>query len=360
MTGKVDLKNFDQEQLVEYVESLGQPAFRGRQIMGWLYRYGITEFSQMTDLAKSFRKVLDKHCYLSAFNNPTLERSADGCVKFGFCLEDDCIIESVLIPESDRNTLCISSQVGCAMNCTFCLTGTMGFKRNLLPSEIVNQVCAVRDFLALESTSNLIGPDQITNIVFMGMGEPLNNLDNLLTSLSILTEHRGLNIAGRKITVSTCGIAPKLKILGERSTVNLAISLHAANDQVRDQLMPINKKYPIAELIKACQQFPMPKRKRIMFEYILLKGINDSDQDAHDLALLLKKVPCKINLLPYNESPGLKFESPSRERILQFQDILRAAHFSVFIRNSRGSDISAACGQLASSKKKDHNTIFCE
>ncbi len=360
MTSNIDLKNFDQEQLVQYVESLGQPSFRGRQIMGWLYRYGITDFSQMTDLAKSFRKVLDKHCYLSTFTNPAIERSTDGCVKFGFRLEDGYLIESVLIPEPDRNTLCISSQVGCAMDCTFCLTGTMGFKRNLLPSEIVNQVCAVRDFLALEPKSNLIGPDQVTNIVFMGMGEPLNNLGNLLTSLSILTEHRGLNIAGRKITVSTCGIAPKLKILGERTTVNLAISLHAANDEVRNQIMPINKKYPIDELITACQEFPMPKRKRIMFEYILLKGVNDSDQDARDLARLLKKVPCKINLLPYNESPGLKFKSPNRQRILQFQDILREAHFSVFIRNSRGADISAACGQLASIMKKDHNEIVCE
>ncbi len=357
MNKKVDLRNFDQEQLVTYVESLGQPAFRGRQIMGWLYRPEITQFSQMTDLAKSFRKLLEERCYLSSFSNPALERSEDGCVKFGFRLDDGNVIESVLIPEPERNTLCISSQVGCGMKCSFCLTGTMGFIRNLLPSEIVNQVCAVRDFLSAEPKSALIGPDQVTNIVFMGMGEPLNNMDNLLTSLNILTEHRGLNIAGRKITVSTCGIAPKLRRLGENSTVNLAISLHAANDEVRNAIMPVNRRYPIKELIQACKDFPMPKRKRIMFEYILLKEINDSDRDAHQLARLLKEVPCKINLLPYNESPGLPFKSPSEDRVLKFQDILRKAHFSVFIRNSRGADISAACGQLASQEKNGDNSI---
>lgn len=349
---KVDLKNFNQEQLIAYVESLGQPAFRGRQIMGWLYRPGITEFSQMTDLAKEFRKVLGEHCYMSRFEHPKIERSEDGCLKFGFLLEDDQMIEAVLIPETDRNTICVSSQVGCAMNCSFCLTGTMGFIRNLSPSEIVNQVCAVRDFLLAEPKENLIGSENITNLVFMGMGEPLNNLDNLLVALSILTEHRGLNFAGRRITVSTCGIAPKLKALGEQSSVNLAISLHGARDDVRDQLMPINRTYPLEELMQACRQFPMPKRKRIMFEYILLKGINDSDEDAYELANLLDSVPCKINLLPYNESPNLPYKSPGKERILAFQEILREKQYSVFIRHSRGADISAACGQLAAKHKE--------
>ena len=352
MKDKVDLKNFNQEQLVSYVESLGQPSFRGRQIMSWLYRPGITEYSQMTDLAKVFREILTEHCYISRFENPHIERSEDGCVKFGFQLEDGKMIESVLIPEQDRNTLCISSQVGCAMNCSFCLTGTMGFLRNLSPAEIVNQVCSVRDFLLSEPEENLMGPDAITNLVFMGMGEPLNNLDNLLVALSILTEHKGLNIAGRKITVSTCGIAPKIKALGEHSSVNLAISLHGAHDDVRNKLMPINRTYPIGVLMQACREFPMPKRKRIMFEYILLKDINDSDEEAHELARLLTSIPCKINLLPYNESPNLPYKSPSRERILAFQEILRKAHYSVFIRHSRGADISAACGQLAAKHKE--------
>lgn len=344
---KTDLKDFSQTQLIEYVESLGQPPFRGKQIMGWLYRHGITEFSQMTDLAKVFRQVLEKKCCFSHFKDPLIERAEDGCVKFGFHLADNNIVESVLIPEPDRNTLCISSQVGCAMKCTFCLTGTMGFTRNLSPGEIVNQICGVRDFLLTQPEEERSGPKEISNVVFMGMGEPLNNMKNVLTSLSIMTDPRGLNLAGRRITVSTCGIAPKLRELGEKTTVNLAISLHAADDEIRKKLMPVNDRYPINELLDACRDFPMPKRKRIMFEYILLKDINDSDKQARQLAKKLRKIPCKINLLPYNESPDLPYKSPDSDRILAFQEILRQAHYSVFIRNSRGSDISAACGQLA-------------
>lgn len=344
---RTDLKNFSQTQLIEYVESLGQPPFRGKQIMGWLYRPDITEFSQMTDLAKVFRTVLVKKCCFSNFKDPLIERAEDGCVKFGFHLNDNHIVESVLIPETDRNTLCISSQVGCAMKCTFCLTGTMGFTRNLSPSEIVNQICGVRDFLATLPDEQRIGPKEITNVVFMGMGEPLNNLENVLVSLSIMTDPRGLNLAGRRITVSTCGIAPKLRELGQKSSVNLAISLHAVDDEIRRQLMPVNDRYSIDELLEACRDFPMPKRRRIMFEYILLKDINDSDKQARQLAKKLRNIPCKINLIPYNESPALPYKNPGQSRILAFQEILRRSHYSVFIRNSRGSDISAACGQLA-------------
>jgi len=347
---KTDLKNFSQPQLIEYVESLSQPSFRGKQIMGWLYRSGITEFSQMTDLAKIFRQLLEEKSCFSLFKDPLIERARDGCIKFGFHLEDNKIVESVLIPEPDRNTLCISSQVGCAMKCSFCLTGTMGFTRNLSPSEIVNQICGVRDFLLTLPDEERTGPKEISNVVFMGMGEPLNNLKNVLTSLSIMTEPKGLNLAGRRITVSTCGIAPRLRELGEKSSVNLAISLHAVDDEIRGRLMPVNSSYPVDQLLEACRSFPMPKRRRIMFEYILLKGINDSDKQAHQLAKKLRKIPCKINLLPYNESPALPYKSPDQNRILAFQEILRQAHYSVFIRNSRGSDISAACGQLAGKK----------
>lgn len=348
---KTDLKNFSSDQLVEYVESLGQPPFRGRQIMAWLYRHDIKEFSQMTDLAKVFRSVLTENAYISQFDEIITERSSDGCVKFGFTLEDGNVIESVLIPEEERNTLCISSQVGCAMGCTFCLTGTMGFVRNLTPSEIVNQVCAVRDFLLTQDPEERIGPDRVTNLVYMGMGEPLNNLDNVLTSLSILTEPKGLDLAARKITVSTCGIVPNLRKLGENSPVNLAISLHAVDDETRDKLMPVNRRHNLDALLKACRDFPMPKRKRIMFEYVLLAGINDSDKQARLLAKKLRKIPCKINLLPYNECAALPYKSPTRERTLAFQKILMDAHYSVFIRSSRGADISAACGQLAVEKK---------
>jgi len=344
---KTDLKNFSQDQLIEFVVDLGQSSFRGRQIMGWLYRPEITEFSQMTDLAKVFRTLLEEKCFISQFPDPIIECAEDGCVKFGFRLHDNHIIESVLIPEPDRNTLCISSQVGCAMNCSFCLTGTMGFSRNLSPSEIVNQICGVRDYLLAQPEDKPVGPGRITNVVFMGMGEPFNNLENVLTSLSIMTDPRGLNLAERRITVSTCGIASKLSRLGERSAVNLAISLHAVDDTVRSKLMPVNDRYPVDELLEACRKFPMPKRKRIMFEYILLEGINDSDDQARRLARKLRKIPCKINLIPYNDSPELGYKGSDHSRILAFQEILRKAHYSVFIRNSRGSDISAACGQLA-------------
>lgn len=344
---KIDLKNLTQEQLTAFALGLDQPAFRAKQIMGWLYRPGITEFSQMTDIAKVFRSILEETACISQFENPILEKATDGCVKFGFRLYDGNVIEAVLIPEPDRNTLCISSQVGCAMACAFCLTGTMGFTRNLTPAEIVNQICAVRDYLLALPKEERIGPDRVTNVVYMGMGEPLNNLDNVLASLSIITEQKGLDLTPRRITVSTCGIVPKLRELGEKSPVNLAISLHAVDDATRRRLMPINDRYSIDDLLTACRDFPMPKRKRIMFEYILLKGINDSNHDARELARKLKGIPCKINLIPYNESQALPYRSPGMDRLMAFQKILLDAHYTVFIRNSRGSDISAACGQLA-------------
>lgn len=346
MTDKTDLRNLTQDEIITFVESLGQPAFRGRQIMGWLYRPGITDFSQMTDLAKEFRQILGEHARLSRLTDPILERSNDGTVKFGFRLDDGQMIESVLIPEPDRNTLCVSSQVGCAMNCSFCLTATMGFVRNLTPAEIVGQICAVDDFLRAQPTDERIGPERVTNVVFMGMGEPLNNLENLLKALSIMTEQRGLDLTNRRITVSTCGIVPRMRQLGENSDANLAISLHAIDDATRSRLMPINQRYPLDELLAACRDFPMPKRKRIMFEYIMLKGINDSLADARELARRLRDIPCKINLLPFNESPGIPYTGSPMPQILAFQKVLMDAHYSVFIRNSRGSDISAACGQL--------------
>ncbi len=344
---KTDCRNLDQRGLIAFVESLGQPAFRGKQIMSWLYRPGVTEFSEMTDLAKSFRAVLAEHAVISSFKSPLIERSADGCLKFAFRLDDGAIIESVLIPEIDRNTLCISSQVGCAMNCTFCKTGTMGFVRNLTPAEIVNQVCFARDFLLEQPKSGLIGPSAITNIVFMGMGEPLNNIENLLVSLSILTEQKGLDMAARRITVSTCGIINNMERLGRSSNVNLAISLHAVDNETRNLLMPINRKYPLEALLQACRDYPIQKRKRIMFEYVLLDGVNDSNEEAQRCAKMLRGIPCKINLLAFNEVEGIPYRPSSRERIIAFQDILRYHNYSVFIRSSRGSDISAACGQLA-------------
>lgn len=349
---KTDLRDLTSQGLVEFAQSLDQPGFRGKQILSWIYRYGVSSFDEMTDLAKVFRQILNKEAYISKFDTPILEKATDGCVKFGFKLHDGHTIESVIIPEPDRNTLCISSQVGCAMGCSFCLTGTMGFIRNLTPSEIVNQVCSVRDYLLEQPSEELIGPDRITNVVFMGMGEPLNNLENVLDSLSILTEQKGLDLAARKITISTCGIVPKMIELAQFPTVNLAISLHSVRNSVRNELMPVNRKYPVEVLLDACRSLPVPRRKRIMFEYTLLEGINDSNEDAHLLAKKLSGIPCKINLLAYNKCDSLPYQSPPRHRIMDFQKILIEHHYTVFIRNSRGSDISAACGQLATDSEK--------
>jgi 23S rRNA (adenine2503-C2)-methyltransferase len=336
-----DLKNLTQEKLLQFVVSLGQPAFRGRQILPWIYKLGITEFSQMTDLAKDFRATLSESATISRFEDMMVECSRDGAVKFGFRLEDGHLIESVLIPEEDRSTLCVSSQVGCAMGCRFCLTGGMGFSRNLSVAEIINQVCAVRDWALARD----MGP--VTNIVFMGMGEPLANFANLLDAISLLTEQRGLDFSNRHITVSTCGLVPQMRQLGEQTDVNLAVSLHAVDDVTRSDLMPINKRYPIAELIETCRTYRQKRRKRIMFEYTLFDGINDSDGDAKKLARLLREVPCKINLLSVNPAGGEMFNKPDSERVLAFQKILRDRDFTVFIRQSRGTDIAAACGQLA-------------
>jgi 23S rRNA m2A2503 methyltransferase len=348
---KTDLKDLTQEQLIHFVESLGQPSFRGRQLLTWIYKVGIIDFAQMTDLAKEFRGILAGSAIMSRFSDVQVECSRDGAVKFAFLLEDGCLIESVLIPEEDRTTLCVSSQVGCAMGCDFCLTGAMGFIRNLATAEIVNQVCAVRDWALAHDK----GP--LTNLVFMGMGEPLANFDHLLDAISIFTEQRGLDFSNRRITVSTCGLVPQMRKLGDLTDVNLAVSLHAANDEVRSRLMPINNRYPLAELIETCRTYRQKRRKRIMFEYTLLDGINDSDHDAEQLADLLRGVSCKINLLAVNPAGNPVYRSPGPKRILDFQHILRSRGYTVFIRQSRGTDIAAACGQLAGKewKGKDKN-----
>jgi 23S rRNA (adenine2503-C2)-methyltransferase len=344
---KNDLTNLSLSQLTEFLVSLGLPGYRGIQVFAWLYRPHVINFSQMTDLSKELRETLAARANFSWPKIAEVERAKDGTVKFGFTLKDDNFIEAVLIPEDDRKTLCVSAQVGCAMGCEFCLTGTIGFKRNLTPGEIVGQVVKVRDWLLDVNGSTTAA---LNNLVFMGMGEPLANFDNLLIALEILVEQRGLDFSERRITVSTCGLVPKIIELGQKTKVNLAVSLHSVDDAIRSRLMPINNKYPVAELLEACRNFPMPKRKRIMFEYILLKGINDSEADAEILAEKLQGIPCKINLLPYNESAGLPFRRPSDETIELFQQTLWNAGYTVLIRSSRGADISAACGQLAGRK----------
>lgn len=355
---RIDLKNLSRQELTDYVVDLGLSPYRGRQIFSWLYRPGITELNQMTDIAKNVRHSLADQFFLSRLEIAGKEKSEDGSIKYAFRLADGHIIESVFIPEEKRQTLCVSSQVGCAMGCTFCLTGTMGLVRNLTPAEITGQVTAVLDDLLGSNRS------EINNLVFMGMGEPLANLDNLVKSLEILMDDLGLNYSDRRITVSTCGIPPKIRELGNRIRVNLAISLHAAGNETRNRLMPVNKSYPVEEVLAACHDYPLPKRKRIMFEYALIRGVNDSNEDARKLAGLLSDIPCKINLIRCNEiqeppsASGLEqFKPSSPERVEEFQQILRAANYGVFLRTSRGADISAACGQLAVKNKSGECTV---
>jgi 23S rRNA (adenine2503-C2)-methyltransferase len=337
---KPDLCDFTLPQLTSFAEDLGLSAYRARQIFSWLYRPGVTDFSQMTDLAKDLRARLPELASFSRLQPKAVEASRDGTRKYAFSLADGAVIESVLIPEEDRLTLCVSSQAGCAMGCRFCLTGTMGFLRNLRPAEIVNQVYAVNGELFIRGA-------RLSNLVFMGMGEPLANLENLLPALEILMDQRGLDFSSRRITVSTCGLVPKMRELGEKAGVNLAVSLHSVRDEIRSELMPINRTYDIEALLAACRDYPLAKRRRIMFEYTLIAGLNDSDADARLLARKLAGIRCKINLLPCNEDPGLPFRRPPEERIAAFQQILWNAGYTVLLRASRGADISAACGQLA-------------
>jgi len=338
----MDLKNLDQPGLIAHIRSMGLPEYRGRQIFAWLYRSRVDDFQQMTDLPKELRQRLADECTVSSLHPEKVLTSADGTRKIVFRLEDGPVIEAVLIPEETRFTLCVSTQAGCAMGCRFCRTASLGFVRNLSTAEMVNQVLAA--FRILEEEKSEV---PLSNLVFMGMGEPLANLDNLLNAINILMDQRGLDFSERRITVSTCGLIPKMAQFGQAAKVNLAISLHASSNEVRGLLMPINKTYPLEELLAALRSYPLPPRKRIMIEYILIAGINDSDQDAKRLALILHGIRCKINLLPYNETETGEFKRPSPERIDAFQQILWKAGYTVMMRNSRGDDIGAACGQLA-------------
>ncbi|MCJ7601558.1 MAG: 23S rRNA (adenine(2503)-C(2))-methyltransferase RlmN [Desulfobulbaceae bacterium] len=356
MKAKTDLRDLTYSELAAYMEGLGLPSSRARFVFAWLQRPGTRDFSQMVDVKREIRATLAEHAVISSLVPAAVEQSQDGAVKFAFALDNGVVVESVLIPEKGRHTLCVSSQAGCAMGCRFCLTGGMGFRRNLRPAEIVGQVIAVLEYMINAGVVRTTLRELINNLVFMGMGEPLANYDNLIAALRILMDERGLEFTERRITVSTCGIVPRIRDLGHDIRVNLAVSLHAADDETRSRLMPVNKAYGLDDLLAACRSFPLPGKKVILFEYILIKGINDSADDARKLAEKLHGLPCRINLLPYNATQSLHYECPDEEHILQFQKILRDAGYRTFIRSSRGADISAACGQLASTGKRDEQT----
>ena len=336
---KPDIKNLTREQLADWFEDHGIRPFRATQVFKWLYLQQVDAFDQMTDLGLKTRELLSQNFLSERLSLNQVASSKDGSEKYLFELCDGNLIESVLIPEKDHFTLCISSQIGCSQGCRFCLTGKNGLIRNLTAAEIISQV---RDISHLTADVK-----KLTNIVFMGMGEPLANYRNVIHALAVITDSDvGLKISNRRITLSTAGLISKMPDLGEDTQVNLAVSLNAVDNDTRSRLMPINRKYPIEKLIRACIDYPLKNRKKITFEYILMKGINDAPEDAQQLAKLLRPVKAKINLIPYNTYDGSPFESPDESTISRFQDILIANHFTVMIRRSKGGDISAACGQL--------------
>jgi 23S rRNA (adenine2503-C2)-methyltransferase len=331
---KIDLKNFSLPELEQFLAGKGKERFRATQIFKWLYQRDARSFAEMTNLSKDLRQELEETAYISNLTAETVEEGADGTRKYLFTLADGNAVESVLIPDEGRNTLCISSQVGCAMGCEFCLTGTFKLTRNLTTAEIINQVCAVRRDC------------EVRNIVMMGMGEPLANLTNVVRALQIMLDGNGLQCSNRRVTVSTSGLVPEMAELGRQVTVNLAVSLNATTDELRNQIMPINRKYPLKDLLRACKEFPLPSRRKITIEYVLLGGVNDSLEDAKRLLRLISDIPNKVNLIPFNEHEGCGFKAPTRQAIDQFHSYLLDRNVTVITRDSRGGDISAACGQL--------------
>jgi 23S rRNA (adenine2503-C2)-methyltransferase len=335
---KIKIKDLCPQELEDLVRSFGEEPYRARQIGKWIYRKDANSFDQMTDLPKRFIITLNDYLLLHESLVLLDERlSSDGTKKYLFQLSDGKKIESVLIPENRRYTLCISTQVGCALGCTFCLTGRVGKIRNLTASEIIDQYLLVNSF----------NSRCITNLVFMGMGEPLDNLENTVRALKVFTHEDFVGMSPKKITVSTSGLVPQIRELGNQVSVNLSVSLNAPMDELRNKIMPINRRYPIEALIKASRDFPMPNRKTLTFEYVLIKGLNDSDKTARTLGKLLKGFRCKVNLIPFNEAFPLPYKSPSGDRVLGFQDILISYGINARIRKNRGRDILGACGQLA-------------
>jgi 23S rRNA (adenine2503-C2)-methyltransferase len=334
-----DIAEMELDELEQTLDALGEARFHGRQLFQWIHRRGVVDFDEMTDLGRDLRSTLATQFHVGTPMVVRKERSSDGTTKFLLRLEDGQLIESVFIPDTPSNTFCISSQVGCAMKCGFCLTGRMGIVRNLTAGEIVGQVRVLaRELGMLQSRFN---------IVLMGMGEPLHNYDAVMKALRILADEHGLAIHPRRITLSTVGVLPALERLATEPLMpNLAISLHATTEEQRDALVPINRKYGIRELLDACRRFPIKRRDRITFEYVMLKDVNDTDEDARRLVRLLHGIRAKVNLLPLNEAAGIPYERPEDARVNRFAKILAERGVTVSVRKSRGRDIRAACGQL--------------
>jgi len=342
MSRKIDLKSLSKDGVYSFAADHDLPRYRADQLLHWIYERYAQSLQEITEFSRALRDELGREAYISNLRLITRQTSGDGTEKFLFAPEDEQTIESVLIPDEDRLTLCISSQVGCAMGCGFCLTGEMGLTRNLKAHEIADQVISVNRLI---STEKKYQKRRITNIVLMGMGEPLANFEEVAEALWRITGLMG--ISKRRITLSTSGVVPKMLELPKKAPdVNLAVSLNATTDEVRNRLMPINKTYPISELLDACRRYPLQPRRRITFEYVLIDGVNNTLEDAKRLVKLLRGIPCKVNLIPYNPHDQSTMKRPIEETVLAFQKVLTDNHMTALIRESKGQDILAACGQL--------------
>ncbi|MCF4010155.1 bifunctional tRNA (adenosine(37)-C2)-methyltransferase TrmG/ribosomal RNA large subunit methyltransferase RlmN [Rheinheimera sp. UJ63] len=341
----VNLLDLTRSQMQEFFVTLGEKPFRADQVMKWIYHYCVDDFDKMTNINKKLRDVLKTRCEIKAPVVATRQDSADGTIKFVMALAGGQEVETVWIPEKDRRTLCVSSQVGCALDCSFCSTAQQGFNRNLSVSEIIGQVWRVCQIIGSYGDT---GVKPVTNVVMMGMGEPLLNLNNVVPAMELMMEDFGFGLSKRRVTLSTSGVVPALDLLRERIDVALAISLHAPNNALRDQLVPVNKKYPMEEFLAASRRYVAQSKAndKVTVEYVMLDGINDSMEQAHELALALKETPAKINLIPFNPYPGSPYKRSSNSRIDRFNKVLQEHGFTVMVRKTRGDDIDAACGQL--------------
>ena len=339
---RTDLKGLPLQELETFLSRWGKERYRARQISRWIYQRFAEDFSSMSDLSKPFREELARECRISAPPAERLEISSDGTEKYLFRLEDGETVESVLIPEEERRTLCISSQVGCALKCGFCATGEAGFRRNMTSAEIVQQLCFASKRLSGRG-------ERLSNVVFMGMGEPLENLPEVSRAIGILLSQFGFGLSGKRVTVSTAGVIPAMLSLAKEYPVSFAVSINAPREDLRSRLMPVNRKYPLKELVAAMNEIPLRSGRKVTAEYVLLAGINDAERDARDLAVLLKGTRVKVNLIPFNAHESGDFSSPPAEIVERFRDVLLAAGIQTMPREPRGADISAACGQLRGS-----------
>lgn len=341
---KTNLLNFSRRAMEEFLITLGEKPFRAQQLIKWIHQVGLVDFAGMTNISKSFREVLSKSATITIPEVIWDQASQDGTHKWLIRLFDGNCVETVFIPEKNRGTLCISSQVGCALNCSFCSTAKQGFSRNLTVAEIIGQLWIAYRRLSADGTTKM---RPITNVVMMGMGEPLLNFDNVVAAMDIMMDDLAYNLSKYRVTLSTSGLIPAMQQLKETSAVSLAVSLHAPNDDLRNELVPINKKYPLVELMSMCRDYYEKEPRRVVtFEYVMLDGVNDSEAQAKQLVKLIRDVPCKMNLIPFNPFPNTSYRRSSMQTILRFQEILAREKINTTIRKTRGSDIDAACGQL--------------